>query len=128
MRGVSLRVHIMIGTYEGLYFCTVSYQRRGRPFNFTRSINLSAVCETPILHIYCIYTVCIYTTCVQRWEVLEYKYFVTVLKYMFLVSVLYSTTYLFILHVYIYTTVHVYIYTTLHVCIYTTCVYLSHRP
>ena len=29
----------------------------------------------------------------QRWEVVEYKYFVTVLKYMFLVSVLYSTTY-----------------------------------
>ena len=28
----------------------------------------------------------------QRWEVAEYKYFVTVLKYMFLVSVLYSTT------------------------------------
>ncbi|KAI9532885.1 hypothetical protein NQZ68_028584 [Dissostichus eleginoides] len=43
VRGVSLRVHIMIGTYEGLYFCTVSYQRRGRPLNFTRSINLSAV-------------------------------------------------------------------------------------
>ena len=29
----------------------------------------------------------------QRWEVVKYKYFVTVLKYMFLVSVLYSTTY-----------------------------------
>ena len=29
----------------------------------------------------------------KRWEVVEYKYFVTVLKYMFLVSVLYSTTY-----------------------------------
>ena len=29
----------------------------------------------------------------QRWEVVEYKYFVTVLKYMLLVSVLYSTTY-----------------------------------
>ena len=28
----------------------------------------------------------------QRWEVVEYKYFVTVLKYMFLLSVLYSTT------------------------------------
>ncbi|XP_034061730.1 interleukin-1 receptor accessory protein [Gymnodraco acuticeps] len=43
LRGVSLRVHIMLGSYEGLYFCTVSYQRRGRPLNFTRSINLSAV-------------------------------------------------------------------------------------
>ena len=30
--------------------------------------------------------------CDQRREVVEYKYFVTVLKYMFLVSVLYSTT------------------------------------
>ena len=29
----------------------------------------------------------------QRWEVVEFKYFVTVLKYIFLVSVLYSTTY-----------------------------------
>ena len=29
----------------------------------------------------------------QRWEVVEYKYFVTVLKYIFLVSVLYSTNY-----------------------------------
>ena len=29
----------------------------------------------------------------QRWEVVEYKYFVTVLKYIFLVPVLYSTTY-----------------------------------
>ena len=29
----------------------------------------------------------------QRREVVEYKYFVTVLKYIFLVSVLYSTTY-----------------------------------
>ena len=29
----------------------------------------------------------------QRWEVVEYKYFVTVLKYIFLVSVHYSTTY-----------------------------------
>ncbi|KAK5904141.1 hypothetical protein CesoFtcFv8_005732 [Champsocephalus esox] len=43
LRGVSLRVHVMMGPYEGLYFCTVSYQRRGRPLNFTRSINLSAV-------------------------------------------------------------------------------------
>ena len=30
---------------------------------------------------------------IQMWEVVEYKYFVTVLKYIFLVSVLYSTTY-----------------------------------
>ncbi|KAJ4918145.1 hypothetical protein JOQ06_012530 [Pogonophryne albipinna] len=43
LRGVSLRVHIMMGPYEGLYFCTVSYERGGRPLNFTRSINLSAV-------------------------------------------------------------------------------------
>ena len=28
----------------------------------------------------------------QRWEVVEYKYFVTVVKHIFLVSVLYSTT------------------------------------
>ena len=35
----------------------------------------------------------IYHTAHQRWEVVEYKYFVTVLKYILLVSVLYSTTY-----------------------------------
>ena len=29
----------------------------------------------------------------QRWEVVQYKYFVTVLKYIFLVSVFYSNTY-----------------------------------
>ena len=29
----------------------------------------------------------------QRWEVVEYKYFVTVLEYIFLVPVLYSTTF-----------------------------------
>ena len=36
---------------------------------------------------------CVHT--IQRWEVVEYKYFVTVLKYIFLVSVLYSTTFYF---------------------------------
>ena len=36
--------------------------------------------------------ICVVYTPKQRWEVVEYKYFVTVLKYIFLVSVLYSTT------------------------------------
>ncbi|XP_038153623.1 interleukin-1 receptor accessory protein isoform X4 [Cyprinodon tularosa] len=38
-----LRFYTMLTTYQGLYFCTVQYQRRGRMLNFTRSINVSAI-------------------------------------------------------------------------------------
>ncbi|XP_044209658.1 interleukin-1 receptor accessory protein-like [Thunnus albacares] len=42
-KGDKLHVHIMYVSYQGLYFCTVSYQRRGQTLNFTRSINVTAV-------------------------------------------------------------------------------------
>uniref|UniRef100_A0A3B4ZW04 Ig-like domain-containing protein n=2 Tax=Stegastes partitus TaxID=144197 RepID=A0A3B4ZW04_9TELE len=42
-KGASLRVFVMLDSYQGLYFCTVHYQRRGKTLNFTRSINVTAV-------------------------------------------------------------------------------------
>ncbi|XP_071352293.1 interleukin-1 receptor accessory protein isoform X2 [Trachinotus anak] len=42
-KGSSLLFYNMLETYQGLYVCTVSYLRRGRPLNFTRSINVTAV-------------------------------------------------------------------------------------
>ncbi|XP_039675577.1 interleukin-1 receptor accessory protein-like [Perca fluviatilis] len=42
-KGLSLEFHNMIVPYQGLYFCTVHLQRKGRTLNFTRSINVSAV-------------------------------------------------------------------------------------
>ncbi|KAK5868157.1 hypothetical protein PBY51_009196 [Eleginops maclovinus] len=42
-KGVRLQVHQMLGPYQGLYICTVTYLRRGRALNFTRSINVSGV-------------------------------------------------------------------------------------
>lgn len=45
-RGPSLQIHVMLDSFQGLYVCVVQYQRRGRTLNFTRSINVSAVCES----------------------------------------------------------------------------------
>ncbi|XP_041797079.1 interleukin-1 receptor accessory protein [Chelmon rostratus] len=42
-KGASLQVHVMMDSYQGLYFCTVQFQRKGQILNFTRSINVSAV-------------------------------------------------------------------------------------
>ncbi|XP_076026445.1 interleukin-1 receptor accessory protein isoform X2 [Genypterus blacodes] len=42
-KGPSLLVHLMIDYYEGLYYCKVQYQRRGRLQQFSRSINVTAV-------------------------------------------------------------------------------------
>lgn len=42
-KGVRLHIHVMYDNYQGLYFCTVRYQRRGQTLNFTRSINVTAV-------------------------------------------------------------------------------------
>ncbi|XP_042269691.1 interleukin-1 receptor accessory protein-like [Thunnus maccoyii] len=42
-KGFRLHVHVMYVHYQGLYFCTVRYQRRGQTLNFTRSINVTAV-------------------------------------------------------------------------------------
>ncbi|XP_037533834.1 interleukin-1 receptor accessory protein [Nematolebias whitei] len=47
-RGPSLQIHIMLDLFQGLYFCVVQYQRRGRTMNFTRSINVSAVYPTAV--------------------------------------------------------------------------------
>lgn len=43
VKGMSLHVHIMIEFFQGLHFCTVHYQRKGRALNFTRVINVTAV-------------------------------------------------------------------------------------
>ncbi|KAM7412480.1 hypothetical protein PAMA_020045 [Pampus argenteus] len=42
-KGLRLQIHVMMVTYQGLYFCTVRYQRRGQTLNFTRSINVTAI-------------------------------------------------------------------------------------
>ncbi|XP_017260572.2 interleukin-1 receptor accessory protein, partial [Kryptolebias marmoratus] len=44
----SLQIHQMMDSYQGLYFCVVQYQWRGRTLNFTRSINVSAIYPTPV--------------------------------------------------------------------------------
>ncbi|XP_041851135.1 interleukin-1 receptor accessory protein isoform X2 [Melanotaenia boesemani] len=47
-RGPSLRFHVMLDSYQGLYYCIVQYQRRGRTLQFTRSINVSAIYPTNV--------------------------------------------------------------------------------
>ncbi|XP_012705320.2 interleukin-1 receptor accessory protein isoform X2 [Fundulus heteroclitus] len=47
-RGTRLRFYNMLIPYQGQYFCTVRYQRRGRLLNFTRSINVSAIYPTTV--------------------------------------------------------------------------------
>uniref|UniRef100_A0A665US24 Interleukin 1 receptor accessory protein n=1 Tax=Echeneis naucrates TaxID=173247 RepID=A0A665US24_ECHNA len=42
-KGASLQVYIMLDVYQGLYICTVTYQKQGKTLNFTRSINVTAV-------------------------------------------------------------------------------------
>ncbi|KAK9520388.1 hypothetical protein VZT92_020280 [Zoarces viviparus] len=42
-KGDRLQIHLMLGPYQGLYFCRVQYERTGRTLHFTRSINVSAV-------------------------------------------------------------------------------------
>ncbi|XP_034534651.1 interleukin-1 receptor accessory protein [Notolabrus celidotus] len=42
-KGASLQFHLMLRPYQGLYLCTVHYQRRGKTLNFTRSVNVTAV-------------------------------------------------------------------------------------
>ncbi|XP_072315381.1 interleukin-1 receptor accessory protein-like [Eucyclogobius newberryi] len=46
VKGLSLQVHIMTEFYQGLYFCSVHYQRRGQALSFTRAINVTAVNPT----------------------------------------------------------------------------------
>lgn len=38
-----LQIHVMLGSFEGLYFCRVEFRRTGRLLHFTRSLNVSAV-------------------------------------------------------------------------------------
>ncbi|XP_028275589.1 interleukin-1 receptor accessory protein-like [Parambassis ranga] len=42
-KGASLQFHVMLDSYQGLYFCRVQYQRRGRTLSFTRGINVTSV-------------------------------------------------------------------------------------
>lgn len=48
VKGMSLEVHFMYEFYQGLYFCTVHYKRKGRALNFTRVINVTAVNPTSL--------------------------------------------------------------------------------
>ncbi|XP_070826586.1 interleukin-1 receptor accessory protein isoform X1 [Chaetodon trifascialis] len=55
LKGVSLQIHVMMDPYQGLYFCTVRFQRKGKDLNFTRTINVTAVYppslpKTPSIH------------------------------------------------------------------------------
>uniref|UniRef100_A0A3Q0QQL1 Interleukin 1 receptor accessory protein n=1 Tax=Amphilophus citrinellus TaxID=61819 RepID=A0A3Q0QQL1_AMPCI len=47
--GFHLLIHVMQEEHQGIYYCRVQYQRRNQTLNFTRSINVSAICETPFL-------------------------------------------------------------------------------
>ncbi|RVE65335.1 hypothetical protein OJAV_G00134520 [Oryzias javanicus] len=57
-RESSLRFYTMVDQYQGLYYCTVHFQRGGKQLNFTRAINVTAInptrmSKTPvILHPY----------------------------------------------------------------------------
>ncbi|XP_069578748.1 interleukin-1 receptor accessory protein isoform X2 [Brachyistius frenatus] len=47
-KGARIQVHVMLKYYQGLYFCSVVYQRGGRNLSFTRSINVTAVYPTTL--------------------------------------------------------------------------------
>uniref|UniRef100_A0A8P4K7Z3 Interleukin-1 receptor accessory protein n=1 Tax=Dicentrarchus labrax TaxID=13489 RepID=A0A8P4K7Z3_DICLA len=49
VKGVRLQVHVMMVTYQGLYICTVRYQRGGTMLSYSRSINVTAV-NPPSMH------------------------------------------------------------------------------
>uniref|UniRef100_A0A3Q3WIZ3 Interleukin 1 receptor accessory protein n=1 Tax=Mola mola TaxID=94237 RepID=A0A3Q3WIZ3_MOLML len=40
--GARLQIHIMYTFYQGWYYCTVSYQKRGQSLKFTRKLNCNA--------------------------------------------------------------------------------------
>ncbi|KAM6931955.1 interleukin-1 receptor accessory protein isoform 1-T2 [Lycodopsis pacificus] len=42
-KGDRLQIHLMLGPYQGLYFCIVQYERTGRTLHFTRSISVTGV-------------------------------------------------------------------------------------
>ncbi|XP_007570725.1 PREDICTED: interleukin-1 receptor accessory protein [Poecilia mexicana] len=46
--GTRLRIYTMLIPYEGLYICTVRYQRRGGSLSFTRSIKVSGIYPTTL--------------------------------------------------------------------------------
>lgn len=45
-RGERLHVHIMQDPFQGFYFCSVRYWRRGQLLNFTRRFNVTSACES----------------------------------------------------------------------------------
>ncbi|TNN29810.1 Interleukin-1 receptor accessory protein [Liparis tanakae] len=42
-KGGRLQIHVMLSSFEGLYFCRVQFRRTGRLLHFTRSLNVSAI-------------------------------------------------------------------------------------
>uniref|UniRef100_A0A8C7YD65 Interleukin-1 receptor accessory protein n=1 Tax=Oryzias sinensis TaxID=183150 RepID=A0A8C7YD65_9TELE len=44
--GSSLRFYTMVDHYQGLYYCTVHFQRGGKQLNFTRAVNVTAISES----------------------------------------------------------------------------------
>ncbi|XP_056904493.1 LOW QUALITY PROTEIN: interleukin-1 receptor accessory protein-like [Takifugu flavidus] len=44
-RGNNMEIHIMNQFYQGLYYCTVRFQRGGRTLRFTRRLNVTAVSQ-----------------------------------------------------------------------------------
>ncbi|KAM4743122.1 interleukin-1 receptor accessory protein isoform 1-T1 [Anableps anableps] len=47
-QGTGLQIYTMMLMYQGLYFCTVQFQRRGRMLNFSRSIKVSGIYPTVV--------------------------------------------------------------------------------
>lgn len=45
--GTRLLFHTFYEQDQGFYYCTVQFHRAGQTFNFTRRINVTAVCELP---------------------------------------------------------------------------------
>ena len=45
VQGNKLVVHNMLEMYEGSYYCVVTYESKGKVMNFTRMINVTAVCK-----------------------------------------------------------------------------------
>lgn len=48
--GSGLQVYNMLVPYQGTYVCKVDYTWRRRSLSFTRSINVTAVCEAKQYH------------------------------------------------------------------------------
>lgn len=45
-RGTRLHIHVMLDSFQGSFYCCVSYWRRSQELHFSRRLDLSAVCES----------------------------------------------------------------------------------